>query len=86
FQKNAWKPSRILPSASSIKTANQKRNNKRSVSQGRFFMGNVLPLCEGGVLSTKLDTKNRTSIIRKNCQPKHVTPPDAKPMLAAGVL
>jgi hypothetical protein len=45
--------------------------------------GNVLQICD---FSTTVQLKNRTSIIRKNCQPKHRTPAFAKPMLADGVL
>ncbi|WP_165389798.1 hypothetical protein [Cecembia calidifontis] len=41
---------------------------------------------KAGLFSTTVHLKNRTSIIRKNCQPKHCTPAFAKPLLQAGVL
>jgi hypothetical protein len=42
-------------------------------------------LCQAGNFNTTLDTKNRTSIIRKNCPTKHCTPACTNPLLAAGV-
>ena len=43
-------------------------------------------LPKAGLLRTTVHLENRTSIIRKNCQPKHCTPAFAKPLLADGVL
>jgi len=51
-----------------------------------FYFGlatNVFRLAEGGAFTHYLSFENRTSIIRKNCQPKHVTPACGKPMLVA---
>jgi hypothetical protein len=41
---------------------------------------------KAGLFSTTVHLKNHTSIIRKNCQPKHCTPAFAKPLLVAAVL
>lgn len=43
-------------------------------------------LPKAGLFSTAIHLENRTSIIRKNCQPKHCTPACGKPLLADGVL
>lgn len=58
-----------------------------------FFISVVLKcaitfcgFAKAGLFSTTVHLKNRTSIIRKNCQPKHCTPAFAKPLLADGVL
>ena len=37
---------------------------------------------KAGLFSTTVHSENHTSIIRKNCQPKHRTPAFAKPLLA----
>ena len=44
----------------------------------RMESNNAYNGAAGRHFSNTLETKNRTSIIRKNCQPKHFTPPDAK--------
>ena len=41
---------------------------------------------KAGLFTTSVHLKNHTSIIRKNCQPKHCTPAFAKPMLADALL
>jgi len=46
----------------------------------------VCGFAKAGLFSATAHLKNRTSIIRKNCQPKHSTPAFAKPMLADALL
>ncbi len=46
----------------------------------------VCGFAKAGHFSTTVHLKNHTSIIRKNCQPKHCAPAFAKPMLQAALL